>query len=267
MHKNLQTIHENINTDMATLDDWFKANKLSLNISKTNYVIFRPSNRILPDVGFDLNIGLDKIERKSSVKFLGMVLDENLKWSPQIQHVGAKMYKSHYLINSLKTVLPRSELKTLYYTMIYPYLTYGIEVWGSAQKEILNKINVLQRKVVRCIGRAKYNDHALPIFKSMHFLQLNDIYELHVLKYMHAYIQKDLPSPIIQLFTRNTEIHDHNTRQNVNPHVQIRHTSSAAKSIVHCGPMLWSKLPNNLKTTCSKKAFIKRYKKHILTNY
>ena len=121
MHKNLQTIHENINTDMATLDDWFKANKLSLNISKTNYVIFRPSNGILPDVRFDL---------KSSVKFLGMVLDENLKWSPQIQHVGAKMSKSHYLINSLKTVLPRSELKTLYYTMIYPYLTYGIEVWG-----------------------------------------------------------------------------------------------------------------------------------------
>ena len=115
--------------------------------------------------------------------------------------------------------------------------------------------------------RAKYNDHALPIFKSMHFLQLNDIYELHVLKYMHAYIQKDLPSPIIQLFTRNTEIHDHNTRQNVNPHVQIRHTSSAAKSIVHCGPMLWSKLPNNLKITCSRKAFIKRFKKHILTNY
>ena len=96
---------------MATLDDWFKANKLSLNVSKTNYVIFHPSNKTLPKIDFDLKIGLDKVERKSTVKFLGMFLDENLKWSSQIKHIGAKISNSRYVINSLKTILPKNELK------------------------------------------------------------------------------------------------------------------------------------------------------------
>ena len=159
------------------------------------------------------------------------------------------------------------ELNTLYYTMIYPYLTYGIESWGSAQKGLLHKVDVLQRKAVRAICKAKYNDPGLPLIKSMHFLHFNDIYELHVLKCMHAYVQNELPTPIIELFTRNTEVHDHNTRQNVNPHVQTRHTSIAAKSIVHYGPRIWSKLPIEYKNITLKSSFVKKYKKHMLEKY
>ena len=84
---------------------------------------------------------------------------------------------------------------------------------------------------------------------------------------MHAYVQNYLPLPVIELFTRNTEVHDHITRQNVNPHVQIRHTSIAAKSIVHYGPMIWSKLPMEIKGIEMKNTFVKKYKKHILDNY
>ena len=266
-HKDLKLIHKAITMDMACLEDWFKANKLSLNISKTNYVIFHPANRVLPPIDWELKMGTEIIERKATVKFLGMFIDEHLKWASQLSHVTSKMAKSLYVINSLKTILPIKDLKTLYYTMIYPYLTYGIESWGSAQKGLLHKANILQRKVVRSIGIVKYNDPVSPVFKSLHLLQCSDIYDLQVLKLMYAYMQNDLPLPLIEQFTRNTEIHGHNTRQNRNPHVQMRQTSLAAKSIVHYGPLIWSKLPNEIKNVTLKSTFVRKCKKYMLELY
>ena len=209
----------------------------------------------------------ERIERKTTVKLLGMFLDEHLNWASQIKHVTSKMAKSLYVINSLKSILPTTELKTLYSTMIYPYLTYGIESWGSALKGISYKIDTLQRKVVRSVGRAKYNEPVLPLFKRMHFLQFNDIYDLHILNCMHSYMQNDLPSPIIELFTRNTEIHSYSTRQKLNPHIQTRKTSKAAKSLLHYGPLVWSNLPNQIKTVTVKNTFVKKCKKYMLERY
>jgi hypothetical protein len=178
-----------------------------------------------------------------------------------------KMAKSLYVINSIKTILPIKELKTLYYTMIYPYLTYGIEFWGSAQKGLLRKTNMLQRKVVRSMGMVKYNEPISPVFKIMHLLQIGEIYDLPVLKLMYGYMHNDLPLPIIEQFTRNTEIHGHNTRQILNPHVQMRQSSLAAKSIVHYGPLIWSKLPNEIKSVALKSTFVKKCKKYMLERY
>jgi hypothetical protein len=89
-HKNLEQIHKYITWDMALLEDWFKANKLSLNISKTNYVIFHSANRARPLIDWELKIGTEIIERKCAVKFLGMFIDEHLKWAPQLSHVASK---------------------------------------------------------------------------------------------------------------------------------------------------------------------------------
>ena len=84
---------------------------------------------------------------------------------------------------------------------------------------------------------------------------------------MYAYMQNGLPLPLIEQFTRNTEIHGHNTRQNRNPHVQMRQTSLAAKSIVHYGPLIWSKLPNEIKNVTLKSTFVRKCKKYKLELY
>ena len=84
---------------------------------------------------------------------------------------------------------------------------------------------------------------------------------------MHAYMQNDLPTRIFELFIRNTEVHNHNNRQNENPHVQTRHTSIAAKSIVHYGPMILSKLPIELRNITLKSTFAKKYKIYMLEKY
>ncbi len=119
------------------------------------------------------------------------------------------------MIKSIKKYIYETDLKTLYYTMIYPYLTYGIESWGSASKQELNKkLEKMQNRVVRCIGSAQFLERNEIFYKRYHILKLNELHELHTLKQMHMYYLNETPLPISELFVRNHNIHDHNTRQN-----------------------------------------------------
>ena len=78
---------------MLGLSDWFKANKLSLNVKKSNYLIFKPKQRRQE---FDLNIEINghKMIRSKEVTFLGVILDENLSWKSHISHIASKISKS-----------------------------------------------------------------------------------------------------------------------------------------------------------------------------
>ena len=73
------------------------------------------------------------------------------------------MSKSLALMRGMKNVLNQEDLKTMYYSFIYPHITYAVEVWGHANKGILAKIETLQKKV-RCVAKAHYLDHTLPLF-------------------------------------------------------------------------------------------------------
>jgi hypothetical protein len=87
----LSQLYENINFDLSSLADWFCANKLSLNIGKTNYVLFY-QRHVSTDL--EINIGGHEITRKKYFKFLGITIDENLEWSEHIKNCTAKMSSS-----------------------------------------------------------------------------------------------------------------------------------------------------------------------------
>ena len=116
------------------LCDWFKSNKLLLNVSRTNYVLFHATNMLINSAQYTLKIGSEIITEKNEVKFLGIILDKNLRWNSHINHVGMKISKSLYVLNSLKRIISTPDVKSLYYTLIYPYLTNGIELWGVPKK-------------------------------------------------------------------------------------------------------------------------------------
>ena len=84
--ENITELFSNMNHDLTQLNDWFRANKLSLNVSKTNYVIFKKkSTPPMPDN--ILYIGYDKLENVRYRKFLGLFIDEKLEWDQHISHV------------------------------------------------------------------------------------------------------------------------------------------------------------------------------------
>ena len=109
---------------------WFSVNRLSLNLGKTNYMLFRSRP---PDNELALKINNVVLPRIAATKSLGIIIDDKLNWKPHIKSVKSKlssvlsiMYKASKFINA-------TGMYTLYCSLFHPYLSYCNEIWGIHQ--------------------------------------------------------------------------------------------------------------------------------------
>ena len=144
-----------MNIELDNLTDWFRANKLSLNVTKTNYMIFTNTNTAQRHM--ELTMTNKTITPTKCVKFLGVLIDEKLKWDEHIKTVKQKINRSFFAINRAKHFLKRTNLVTLYFSLAYPYLTYGITLWGATYDTYLSKLITMQKKIIRTITGVQYN--------------------------------------------------------------------------------------------------------------
>jgi hypothetical protein len=120
-HNNLPLFMNIINSEMNKLSEWFRANKLSINVKKSNYMIFRPrQKRQILDLSLELNG--HKIDQVKEVMFLGVILDECMTWKPHISHIVNKISKSVGIIYKSSFCFSKSALRLLHYALVYPYL-------------------------------------------------------------------------------------------------------------------------------------------------
>ena len=152
-----------INNELCKISEWLGANKLSLNISKSKFMVFHTSNR---SVTYPvLQIDRKPIERVAQFIFLGLILQSNLTWSKHINHVSLKISKTIGILYRLKAICPLAVLQTLYNTLILPFFNYCIFVWGATINEG-NLLHRLQKKALRLISSSNYIAHTEPICKN-----------------------------------------------------------------------------------------------------
>ncbi len=120
---------------------WFKVNKLSLNVSKTNYMIFNGNRR-----GEECNISIDgmNVNRVHVTKFLGVLVDDKLSWTNQITSVCKNVAKNTSILYKVKHILNSDSLYTLYCSLVLPYLNYACEIWGNTYQTRINNVILLQ---------------------------------------------------------------------------------------------------------------------------
>ena len=120
---------EVINGELLKLWEWLGANKLSLNIAKTKYMVFHTSKRnvIYPNLKFNNN----NIERVTQFNFLGVILHSHMTWNKHINHISMKIAKSIGILYRLRNVYPESILITIYNTLILPHFHYCLLLWAS----------------------------------------------------------------------------------------------------------------------------------------
>jgi hypothetical protein len=260
----LSELYSDINSDLESLADWFCANKLSLNTGKTNYVLF---SRKSVTTCLKITIGSKQIDRMKYVKFLGIWVDEKLEWSVHVENCKAKLSSSLYALNSSKNYLSSNQLLMLYNAIVYPYLSYGVLLWGSIFKSLCNKIITMQKKAVRIIAHASYYAHTHSIFQQFKILKFDDIYNLHLGKYMYQHLNMTLPVPLLNKYTLNRDIHAHNTRQSNKLHKLSRRTTLVANSFINRGLDYWNALPIDVRLCHTQKFFNKRLKLYLTTAY
>ena len=195
------------NKELEKCSIWFKANKLSLNVSKTKFIIFR--SRYMPSVKTDFKLFIDQseIERigtncnTKSFKFVGVYLDETLSWDQHINNLNSKLSSANFALNQVKHFLPQRIMKSIYTTMFQSHIQYSDIIWGISSNKSINNIIVKQKKAIRTICGAKYNAHTDPLFAKLKILKFKDLTVLNICQFVIKLLMKKLPQSFTSIFT------------------------------------------------------------------
>ena len=146
-HTDPEQLTKIFDDELRSVSNWIKANKLSLNLDKTSYMLF--SNKIMT-VPNHIILNDTIIQRVRSTKFLGLVIDEKLSWKSHIDNICKIIARNVGVMSKLNHFLPNHIMLSLYSTLILPYLNYGLVAWGNAATSHINRLFILHKKSDSC---------------------------------------------------------------------------------------------------------------------
>ena len=205
----IKKINKVVNKDSKFLIQWLHANKISLNVAKTEVIIFRRKKKQLD---FDLNLKIcgKKLQASSYVKYLG-IYDEYLEWSPDVNHLSHKLVKANSMFCKLCHYVNEAIIKSIYYAIFHSHLSYVCTAWGWNLNP-KHHINLLQKKAVQVISFARYNAHTLPIFAKLNMIKFSDLISLCSCLFIYKHFISKAPSAFSHVFILASNTHEQNIR-------------------------------------------------------
>ena len=178
--KDLKKLLERVNDGLEELNKWFRCNKLTLNLKKTEYIYFRGPNSSSQIEG-SIKVGGEAIKQVQGTLFLGVWVDEKLKWTPHIEKVKSKVSQLLGVIGRTKAVLGKQALHSLYNGIVLPHLQYCLLVWGdfgaSRNATVGKTLLRYQKKFAGMINGQKGTFHSDPAFFNSGILKIDDLYK------------------------------------------------------------------------------------------
>jgi hypothetical protein len=205
-HKNLNELINFINHEINKIANWFQANKMAVNISKTKYIIFRTKGKKIlnpPPILFNSNefgkpedpnliVPLERVYsdhpnvEHRSYKLLGVYFDEYLNFDKHFLYICAKLTRAIYIIRRASNILSLKSLKLLYFSLVHPHLLYCNVILSCGSESNLKRILTLQKKAIRIVNKKPYNEPTAPLFISNNILPFNKIVVYSKLMFMHS---------------------------------------------------------------------------------
>ena len=195
------------------------------------------------------------------------VFNHNMSWKTHLDKLGNRLSKTAGVLNRIKRLFPLNIMRTLYHSMVQSYLIYGIVAWGFESA----RISKVQKKIIRIIVCGKYNAHTEPIFKALEILNINDMFNLHALKFYYKYLNSKLPVYFLNMqFIPLSEIHPYNTRYNDHIPTNVTRLKMSQNCVRNYISKILANTPENIMQkiyTHSLHGFSNYTKRQYLANY
>ena len=249
--KNLISLLDKTKSSLTKIQSCFLSNKLSLSIEKSHYIVYRSSKGKLTLRACYIKINGSKINRVKEVEYLGLTLDENMNWRTPINKLCSNVARHFSVFFNIRSYMPEKLRKTLYYAFIYSIIQYGIEVYGSAAKTIINQLYVTRNKLLKVLFNKHYR------------YQFNNLYR--ELK-LHRTVRNNCPELFKDYFKTRETVHGFDTR-NKNDLVKNSCKTNYGKRTVHYqGATLWNQLKSKIRET-SYSVFKKNIVQKMMSTY
>ena len=253
----LLNIQKTVNRELRKVHKWLEANRLALNIEKTNIVIFHSPQRIITD-RIALKLGKKKIKQESRVRFLGVLLDSTLSWRNDLTELSKKLARTTGIFYKIRHYALRDTLTLLYHAIYAPFLFYGVSLWGLTHPSLKDPTFILQKKVLRIIVFSEKTAPSAPIFDNLRILKLNDIITYQTTSFLFECVQNFSPSFFHSYFTSIERIRNIGTRQSTGGDLFAlccNTTQYGLRSFHYSGVRLWNSLPLEIRNSNSLSSF------------
>ena len=137
-------------------------------------------------------------------------------------------------------------------------------VWGNTFKSYLTKLEVMQKKIVRIITCSPYRSHTKELYMKYGLLNMDGIHKYVSAIFMFKLCHDEVPSLFASMFTGNTEVHSHSTRQSAHFHLPKCNTILLQSNIRYYGAVLWNSIPSEIKELHTVNSFKYNYKRYLL---
>ena len=267
---NYNEIFKKSNIELKKISRWLTANKLTLNVSKTKYMIIHRRKgklNVKPAIKFNGK----KLEKCTSYKYLGIFLDEKLNWKVHIKYLCEKLSKLCGIFSKLRHCCSTELMKVIYHALFSSHLQYCNFIWGNATDRVLMPLVCLQDKLIKIISFAHFEQTEIDhLYNDLSFLKLKDIHLLSKAKFVYKFKNSKLPPNFYNFLSANTFQQAYPLRSRV-VHNDFKcvwgRTNYGSKMVQYEGALLWNSIPQHVRVMPTIKEFAKNYKTLLIAQY
>ena len=248
--KSVKKINKYINHDLKLLSEWLIANRISLNTDKTEIIIFKNKNKKI-NKKLNFRISGQKIKPTNAVKYLGVILEENLSWDKHLNILNKRLGCAIGILTKLRHYVPKMLLRTVYYSLFNSHLIYGCQIWGNNNSILLSKTKKLQEKALKIMDFSNNDKTINEVFYDFKILKFEDFLKYRNITFIKDCLNKIGPKAFYKDFTLCQERHHHYTRnahKNFINIPQVQTSFYGINSIKYKSATTWNNMQNALQS-------------------
>lgn len=260
---NFEEMIGTVNLELKLLTEKFKSNKLKVNELKSKCMFV--GNNYLYNKFVNLNLDIvmndEKVELVQEIKYLGLVIDRELKFNKHIEYISKKIGKKIGFFRRVSPFISTSTKLTVYNTLILPHFLYCSSVLYVSCTNF-SRLQILQNKAMRVILKCNRFSSSKLMLSTLNWLNIEQFLYFQTMIFIFKMNNNILPDYLGQQLLPVTDVHLRNTRTANTNSFYVKRTikSSTMKNLFHKGVVQFNLLPQEIKISKT----IQRFKSQLL---
>lgn len=260
-----QDIREKLNEDLSNVIEWFNKNRLKLNVEKTKLMVV--ANKTTMEEynidSFRFAVDGQHIEIVKSIKYLGVILDSELKFEEHVNYICKKISKKLGVLYRCSSYLTLWTRKTVFDSIVLPHFNFASTILYLCNKSEKKRLQVLQNRAMRIILQCDWYTSSERMLSALNWLDIEKLLEFNALKFIHKIKLGLMPKYCADKLTTFSEVHEHNTRHREDFILDHKQKKATQNSVFFKTLVVYNTLPLDIKNCDCVKKFSISLKNHL----
>lgn len=263
--KNAEECINRINQDLDKINTWLRMNRLVLNVTKTKCMIFN-CNSENSSINVNVVINREQIEQVKQIKYLGVVLDEQLNFIEHVNYICKKISKKLGVLRKVRKNISISTAVNVYNVLIKSHFDYCSSLLYMCSQSHKDRLQLLQNKAMRIILKCSRYTSIEYMLNALRWLNVNQ--RLFMLCMIFVFkIKNNMYPGYLCENVRTNEVTEYNLRNYGDLRIQRTRTTQGQRTIFHMGFHDFNNLPRDIKNANNINEFKRKVIEYVKSIY